>query len=159
MKIIFLDFDGVINSFSTGRRNLPETKYKGLEAEAQELNPDLIGLLNKIIRITGAKVVVSSMWRLHRSKEELIEILEYRNFKGEVVDITPDFSGTHFNRSDEIEEWIDNCKDTIESFVILDDGYEEYLIEKFKNNFILIEKSNGLNKYHVKKAIQILGAK
>jgi len=153
MKIIFLDFDGVLNSFSSSHDT--NRSCTGLEAEAQELNPDLVRLLNKIIRITGAKVVISSSWRYGKKKEELIKILEYRKFKGEIIGLTPDVFPSC--RADEVQQWLDDYKGEVECFIILDDGHKESFTKQFGDSFILMEKSDGLKKKHVKKAIQILG--
>ena len=57
MKIVFLDFDGVINQGS-GRWLVP-----------------LVERLNRITGMTGAKIVVHSSWRYDRPVEVLREVL------------------------------------------------------------------------------------
>ncbi len=59
MKVIFLDFDGVIT--------IPPKWY---------LQADLIKNVKKIVDVTGAKIVVSSSWRsenIEKTKESIIE--------------------------------------------------------------------------------------
>ena len=48
-------------------------------------------LLNELIKKTGAKVVITSTWRLSRSVEELQRVLDYKGFEGEVIAKTPYF--------------------------------------------------------------------
>ncbi len=74
-KIIFLDFDGVLNS------QLWYIRTKG-NREIDDLDTEAIGFLNTLIKNTGAKVVVSSTWRLNKTVDELQEILNRNGFKG-----------------------------------------------------------------------------
>lgn len=46
MKVIFLDFDGVINSF-----------------QSELVDPECVGILSAVIEETDAKIVVTSMTR------------------------------------------------------------------------------------------------
>lgn len=62
MKILFLDVDGVLNSHDFSH-----------EAKSGIIHPDKMELLNKVLRITGASVVMSSSWRylMHRGEVTL----------------------------------------------------------------------------------------
>ena len=51
MKIIFLDFDGVLNS---------ERYFRSYGAEGLALNPDNLCFLKEIVVATGAKIVLST---------------------------------------------------------------------------------------------------
>lgn len=90
MKVIFLDVDGVLNSeeWMKSRRD----KYSMDDIHTQypfyEFSPDLVANLNKITDATGAKIVVSSTWRLGRTVEQLIELLKSVGVTGEVIDKT-----------------------------------------------------------------------
>lgn len=102
MKVIFLDFDGVIvtahDRFTAGDKLC-------------------IDILNEITDKTGAKIVVSSTWRLGSSVDELRELLKSWEVKGEVIGKTPKLKG---ERGYEISAWLKDYPEVTE-FVILDD--------------------------------------
>ena len=68
MKVIFLDFDGVINSHEWYQTRMDRVDMEEIRAQYPfyELDPELIENLNFIISETGAKVVISSSWRTGR---------------------------------------------------------------------------------------------
>lgn len=112
MKLIFLDIDGVMN---TCHYNLFQHD-KGLEG-LENLCPIAMLTLNKIIELTGAKVVISSTWRLSKTIEELQDILDNDGFLGEVVGKTPNIGFS--KRGKEIYHHITHQKCT--GFVVLED--------------------------------------
>lgn len=63
MKLLFLDIDGVLNTYDMG----PETG-------SAPIHPDKVNRLNYILRVTGAQVVISSAWRwvIHNGHMDLI---------------------------------------------------------------------------------------
>lgn len=160
MKLIFLDWDGVLNheEFYV-RRHKDNFKDYG-EYPICELS---VAVLNHIIEETDAKVVVSSTWRLGRSINELQAILDSVGFKGEVIAKTPNLrnEGDYILRGNEILKWIKDNKEMIgqeyhefENYVILDDD-SDFLYWQ-KDNFLLVDRYVGLT-YHVAfKAIRIL---
>src|SRR5690242_6033276 len=102
MKVVFLDFDGVLNSF----------QYIDATRMREPLDPAAVARLNAILARSGAKVVVSSTWRVRRSVEELQRVLVKVGFEGEVIDKTPVLehhgTGDPFQvRAMEIRTWID----------------------------------------------------
>jgi len=77
-KLIFLDFDGVLNclTYFKSEKFLEETKGMSdtelmLKYIWYHIDPTRVALLNNLIKETKAEVVVSSSWRLHYSIEEL----------------------------------------------------------------------------------------
>lgn len=64
MKIIFLDVDGVLNSFRNiaafGRFPFPNN-----EESEPELDQIALGMVRNLTKLTGANVVLHSMWRRH----------------------------------------------------------------------------------------------
>ncbi len=67
MKIIFLDIDGVLNHMYWLK------KMKGVEGDKKFFDPDCVRRLNTITDKTGAKIVLSSSWRIGKTKEQLKE--------------------------------------------------------------------------------------
>ncbi len=150
MKIIFLDIDGVLNTaenFVEG--NLPSNPTME-EINLSMLDERLIKNLNTIIEETGAKVVVSSTWRMGRSIEELKCLLDKKGFVGEIIGKTPILND---DRGIEIQKFIDESSFNIDSFTILDDDSDMcHLMDKLiQTNFI-----EGLNNITVKNAIKML---
>lgn len=79
MRVLFADFDGVINSHDFPR---------GDEFPPIWFDTRLVTKLNDIIRDTDIKVVVSSDWRLGRSINQLQGMLEDYGFIGEIIGVT-----------------------------------------------------------------------
>jgi hypothetical protein len=160
MKIIFLDFDGVMNNELWFIDRVERKKiYNRDEHEKDAIDPRCVDFLNKIIEDTGAKVVVSSTWRMGRSKEELQRILEVKGFKGEVVGKTDMLRGEGCLRGNEIRQWQrDNAeligKEDENRYVILDDDSD--MLYWQRNNMIIVDPYCGITPRTVYKATKIL---
>lgn len=151
MKIIFLDFDGVIVTLESMFSRRFEGKLKEGGISHDPLSYLAVHFLNDIIEETGAKVVVSSVWRMGNTEQELQNILNKAGFKGEVIGRTPI---RHIERGLEIQEWMDNHADlNIESFVILDDDSDMKHLMKYLVN---TDSEFGLRYEHKIQAIKIL---
>ena len=152
MKIIFLDIDGVINS-------LHDYIPKNNNSPIHHLSPKYISRLNTIINVTGAKVVISSMWRIGYRLSSIEVWLKQQGFIGEIVGETPILpESKDIDRGDEIKFWL-NSNDNIESFVILDDIDYNGIVKYYYPQFVHVKKSTGLLPKHVEKAIRILEKK
>ena len=153
MKVVFLDIDGVLNSRAYDRKRNWN--------EQTDIDETRLPLVKKIVDETGAKIVLSSTWRGHWSKDPALcdgdgEYVNetFAKFGLEIYDKTPDL-GIDFDRPDEIKAWL-NSAEGIESFVIIDDY--RYAWGKLSDRFV---KTNphiglGLEDEHVRKAIEIL---
>lgn len=125
MKILFLDIDGVCNCEGT-RERVGKSGVIGMD-------PAKVALVNEIVEKTGAKVVLSSTWRLDKNWRENMQ--EW-GLKCEFVDRTPHLGG--WLRGFEISSWLEHQKnkeiflrypksevvlveEPIEKFAILDD--------------------------------------
>jgi len=149
MKVVFLDFDGVLNNFALIRAD---------GRPLDRLDPAAVARLDAIVSRSGAKVVISSTWRLHRSLDELRVMLTELGFSGEVIDRTPElevslFGDPFITRGREIQAWIDAQGEPLESYVILDDAY----IEEAAQYLVKTETQAGLLDEHVALALEILG--
>jgi len=141
MKIIFLDFDGVLNDFKL----LSEASKRGAHKDGWNhlamIDPSKVELLNQIVEKTGAKFVVSSTWRIKSSIDELQGYLDHHGFKGEIIDCTPMTFGGFRGR--EIRLWLEDVSDEgidVEKFVIVDDDTDMgILIDKL----VLTSFGNG----------------
>jgi len=157
VKIVFLDFDGVLNSH---RYFASRGLEKDVTEEAEALDPKAVARLNRLIEVTGASVVISSSWRHGRSLDRLAYMLALRGFIGPVIDKTVDWSEpdegkliyTAQERGDEIRIWLD-AHPEVTTFVALDDDSDMTAVRDFHVKTSLDE---GLLDEHVDRAISIL---
>lgn len=159
MKVIFLDVDGVLNSEYDLMIHREKNNITGsiLYAEVED-RP--LKLLKELVDKTGAKIVVSSSWRIgcERSGKEsvfgagLYKKLEnrLRDYGMDICDITPVCKG---QRGDEIREWL-NAHKYVDRFVILDDDSD--MCEYTETNLVKTDYSSGLQEKHIQDALQIL---
>jgi len=148
LKIIFLDIDGVLV--------IPQSFIDRPKGQREKGHPSCIEALNRITVATGAKIVVSSCWRLGTPGIELRELLASWGVTGKVIGKTPVHkitqSTTEFpRRESEIKEWLDGDRD-VDAFVILDDDNDVgYPCEHVRTNF-----EEGLTLPLADEAIRIL---
>ena len=158
MKVIFLDFDGVLNS----RHWIRSTKARASFAIEQNLgmfDPVAVERLNLITDVTKAKIVLSTSWRLMFSLSDLIVLLQKAGATGEVIGHTPinlefcmETYGTVEERWQEIQSYINENK-SIESFVILEDHED---MTHYADNAVMTNYEVGLIDADVERAISIL---
>lgn len=89
MKIIFLDIDGVLNHQQWYGSELYKDFPSKENYERQQFCTWTIELLNNLTDETGAKIVVSSSWRLGRTVQQLQELFELVGITGKVIDKNP----------------------------------------------------------------------
>lgn len=157
MKVIFLDIDGVLNSVDywqrEGQRCAEGFNYPTKRWWAAGIDPRCVRKLNRLIRDTGAKVIVSSTWRHGATLDFLQEILEMRGFRGEVIGKTPHLSGRP--RCAEITMWLATYDEVppVEAYVILDDDVDA----EISSHYVKTSNQVGLTDMDVAAAKVILG--
>jgi hypothetical protein len=148
LKIIFLDIDGVLNSYCGEIKRNFEDKILPLFVEHIEV-------LNWVLKNTDARIVISSCWRYSRSVDELKELFYNYGINSKyIIDKTPrlkseriegfDDKWTSVKRGQEIQAWIDkflNEGNYIESFAIVDDDSD---MERLLPDLIQINGNYGL---------------
>jgi hypothetical protein len=156
-RIVFLDFDGVLNS----HEYLLSMSGRSMQSEAEDLDPVNVARLNRIVAASGAEVVISSSWRYGRSVEALAAMLAERGFEGKVIDKTPDWSSmTDGNvyvaeqRGDEIKAWLDERGAGVTAFVVLDDDNDMDAVRACHVRTSL--SGGGLLDEHVEVALRVL---
>lgn len=149
IKVIFLDIDGVLNNKKwLGAAHFNRTEDYNLK----QLEPRAIHLLNELVAATGAKVVVSSSWRILHSKDELEKFLKAKGFAHSLMDYTPNSKTHNGCRGDEIQEWLSEHPE-VSSFVILDDNSD---MGDVIDKLVQTSFKRGLQKEHVERAIKLL---
>jgi hypothetical protein len=156
--IIFLDFDGVLNS---------QLYFMRKDRKGEPIDENVVKLLNILCEDTKALVVVSSTWRLGRSIDELQCILGDKGFEHQVIGKTLDLRrGEHgdcIHRGNEIEQWIKSHEDIVQAkyygysnYLILDDDSDVLYYQR--NNFICVDPYCGITPKTVFIGKQILTA-
>ncbi len=151
MKVVFLDFDGVLNSLGFFQRE---------HGPLDRLDPAAVQRLDLLVRRAGAKVVVSSSWRVGRTLDALRQLLAQAGYDGEVVGCTPDLGSRVYVadgsalRSLEIRAWLDAQTEPVEAYVVLDDG----ALDELAPCFVRTTFATGLCDEHVEEALAILMA-
>ena len=149
MKVIFLDFDGVLNS---------EKYLAACGSDGVVIDPSRMILLKQLVDATGAKIVLSTSWREHWSKEptqcDSTGMLMNDIFSRQGLQIWDKVSQLRMTREAQIKNWLDRHPE-VERFVVLDDGllcagYLEGRFVKTSNYF------GGLNESDVQRACDIL---
>lgn len=155
MKIIFLDIDGVLNSASFMKRRQRVIDKNGPDRFRwwlEMLDEEAIQLLNQAVEATGAKIVVSSTWRILNDVPTLTKLLKTRGFVGEVIDITPRLPFDQ--RGDEIALWLK--QNPVDDFVIIDDDSD---MSHLMHKLVHTSWQTGIQPKHVEEIISRLGAR
>lgn len=146
MKVIFLDIDGVLNS---------KRFFLGSKIDSK-IDPNCVSQLNTLIEETGAKIVISSSWRITHSKKEIREALAEHGFKGSIIGYTETldvWGNGPAPRGVEIKSFLQK-NNRIKNYVILDD--ESDMLFDQRNNFVQTSGDEGLTQNDVSKCIEIL---
>lgn len=160
--IIFLDFDGVLNSQLYYKR----LKDEELVGTHTDLDPEAVQKLNTLCTEAKAKVVITATARLNRSIEELEEMLEKTGFTGEILGKTEDLrngkGSDSILRGNEVLHWIKGHPAEIgapywnyHQYVILDDD-SDFLYWQ-RNNMVITDPYVGITRKTVFLAKRILG--
>lgn len=121
MKLIFLDFDGVLNSRQS------EIYYSQFHPHKVTMEERLCpiatsNLLHILKEHPDTRIVVSSTWRRSRSEAVLGEILSRYGIDPSVVIGRTPYHGPGEIRGERIQEWIDSHKEiNTTHFAIIDD--------------------------------------
>jgi len=86
-KYLFLDIDGVLNSFEDYNMTGEEFE-KNIHKLSFVLSPNQINLLNKIVEEFNPKIILSSYWRTRYSTKKINKKFKKKNFIGKILDKT-----------------------------------------------------------------------
>jgi hypothetical protein len=153
IKVLFLDFDGVLNSsewFEKINPNGERTFATHEEWQRESFDPEAIARLNRVLDATGAVVVISSSWRIVNSINDLRIFLRDKGFTGKIIGTTPILRGER-ERGDEIQMWLH--KKTVEKFAIVDDSDD---MAHLKHRLVRTTWKSGLQDEHVEALIKML---
>lgn len=155
MRVIFLDIDGCLNCSYTKEK---------LEGYIFVMDSK-VELLKEIVDRTGAKIVLSSDWRLgwfdheaginNRNVRMFLALRDKLEEHGlELFDKTPDFS--YNQRGEEIDAWLKSWQgEPIDSFVCIDDMNGRWL-RPHADRLVRTSFAKGMLPKHVELAVKIL---
>ena len=147
---VFLDIDGVLNSAESCK----------VYGTFERLSPRCVSALQRIIDTTGAKIVVSSTWRLYHGLDGMRAILAEAGLRVDVVGVTPDLVqpqagwpgwGTGRPRREEIAAWLAEHPE-VTAWCALDDDPDAGPL-----NLIETDDRVGLTEANADAAIALLG--
>ena len=141
MKIIFLDIDGVLVT-----RNSIKYQYLNFPDEDEiRFSKKAVKNLNKLIRLTKARIVISSTWRLFHSFEKLQNIFEEQEIKGKIISTTSVEKATieeDIPRGQKITDWLEQNSE-VEQYVIIDDDVQADCIQFHPYNCVETSYKRG----------------
>lgn len=154
MRVVFLDFDGVIC-------------HHGYNPNGGLLRPDpaRVELINEICHRTGAVVCVSSSWRKGTPVADLWRTLHDAGFEGSVVGKTPELESAFphsslfraVERGEEILSWLALPRlYPITSYVAIDDDRDRGPISEFRWVWVKDGMRDGIQRAHVEAAVNAL---
>ncbi len=154
MVVIFLDFDGVITtagSIAEAYRIRRAGEIPGTDWTRHQIDKELVGNVRTLQDHLGAKIVISSTWRILDELDVLREYLEEKGIDpSTIIDVTP-----HRNdgsRGREIKDWLDEHPE-VTSFKILDDDSDVLDVPEFRKAWIHTNFAEGFNTRMLNKAM------
>ncbi len=155
-RVVFLDFDGVLNHIAFYRGELAEERKRAAatgETPPPPFDPACITRLHDMLISSGASVVVSSSWRIESSVARLSALLaKKRGFAGSIVGMTPELDD---DRGHEIRAWLAALPAPPAAWVVIDDedvaGVDGHFVQ---TSF----EDGGLTDVKVDEALRVLGA-
>ena len=149
-KIIFLDFDGVLNT--EHYQGLLQYQGKPWQDEyGAFFDPKAVKQLKRIIDATDADIVVESSWK-YLGLDAMKELWKVRNLPGTIIDITPSLLGK--NKGVEIASWLSKYAKHDIRYVIIDDEY--VILDSQLPHFILTNPYEGITEEQANRAISML---
>jgi hypothetical protein len=145
-KVIFLDFDGVLNNIKSLKMNI-------------DLIPEKILMIKELVDHSGADIVISSSWRLWHTQDQIKNLLA-KNTEWDADDIpiigfTPVTDDEEICRGNQIQSYIDD--NNVKNYVIIDD--RDDMLEHQFPSFVNTNEKFGITFTDLKKAKRILGGK
>ena len=147
MRIVFLDFDGVLNA-----RALVDRAPLPLVLGSELLDAEAVARVERLCAEARAAIVVTSTWRLTFDRPALHALLREKGLATTpVLDCTP-FIPHKRGRGQEIQRWLDAAS-PLEGMVILDDEPDMLHLAPW-----LVQTSfeTGLTDVHAQAALAVL---
>ena len=153
MNILFLDFDGPLIPTCMPQPPLPEELQAINRAKGTLLLTDwqmevfTVSALNHLAQNSKFQVVVSSSWREHFSKEEIITIFKANSLRlWDKLHADWKTGSINSSRAMQIRMWLEEHEGEYQDFVVLDDEVSGYTVLKdkfFKKHRYIVSEEIG----------------
>lgn len=158
MLVLFLDFDGVITTSKSrdamwllhSRKHLTQR-----EKNIEQIDKTLANNIRIFCERTGAKIVISSGWRLCDDMDDLKDfLLASGQIPSElIIDKTP-FDDEGESRGKEISLWLQDHPEVTE-FVILDDDHTVRDVKELIPRWVKTSRTRGFNEEKLGEALRL----
>jgi hypothetical protein len=162
VRLLFLDFDGVLNSeayfdapeFLRATEGLSDAEVM-LLGHARHLDPEKVALLNRLVETLGVGVVISSTWRLRYTLDELNALLKQRGATFHATAVTPrvtEHDPSTPLRAREILAYLGSLPAPPDGVVVLDDDR----LDGFVPGYVAVDGAVGLEARHLGLCAEVL---
>ena len=152
MKIIFLDFDGVMVT-DRYQAQLTATNSPLRDDYGAKFDPVCVENLRQIIDATDAEIVVTSTWKMEMGLDGIQKMWNARNLPGKVIGVTPDIDPIH--RGDEVQAWLDANPGAVRYAIIDDCPILDFFREEQLPHLFKVDERTGLDEKTVTKVIEL----
>ena len=153
MKILFLDFDGVMVT-DRYQAQLTATNSPLRDEYGAQFDPVCVKNLRHIIDATDAGIVVTSTWKMDMGLDGIQKMWDARQIPGKVIGVTPDIDPIH--RGDEIQAWLDANQGAVRYVIIDDTPFLDFFREEQLPHLFKVDERTGLDEKTVTKVIELL---
>lgn len=153
MKIIFLDFDGVMVT-DRYQAQLTDSNCPLRDDYGAKFDPVCVENLRLIIDATDADIVVISTWKMEMGLDDIQKMWDARQLPGKVIGVTPDIDPVH--RGDEIQAWLDANPGAVRYAIIDDTPFLDFFREEQLPHLFKVDERTGLDEKTVTKVIELL---
>ena len=153
MKILFLDFDGVMVT-DRYQAQLTATNSPLRDDYGAKFDPVCVENLRRIIDSTDADIVVISTWKMEMELDGIQKMWDARQLPGKVIGVTPDIDPIH--RGDEVQAWLDANPGAVRYAIIDDTPFLNFFNEEQLPHLFKVDERTGLDEKTVTKVIELL---
>lgn len=148
MKVVFLDIDGVLNCHRTCIA-LGGIPHNIDPKSVAQLDPVGLSLIRRIVEASGAKVVLSSTWRILHRWQDVGVALDLP-----IIGATPRGTLAGYERGHEIAAWLEDHVE-VTHYAIIDDDSD--MLAHQKPYFVHTSGFDGFTWANAEKLAQVLG--
>ena len=148
--IVFLDFDGVLNT-EQYQAQLAVNGKPTKDTWGPLFDPLAVENLRRILDATNAQIVISSSWQYVHSLDSLRMMWKVRELPGEIRD-TLACGATYISRGEEIECWLE--RNDRPDYLIIDDLDDFFPAQR--DHYVETNPIVGITEADAQKAIEIL---